>query len=289
VNFGVGGAEDHEDYVSGGREPGEHGGTRTEVDRFGPFRFDHATGELWRGPDRVPLQPQPARVLAALIQRPDALVSRRELADLLWGGRFAETDLGLNYCIRQIRRALDDDADSPRYVETVRGRGYRFRPPAAPVAAGAAPVGSRRRAWLVATAAVCAAIGLRGAGHRSLPDRPDGVPVLVTVAPFSNLTSVPSCSRVTGLVEAALEHELADAEPGAVRLAAPPFRTAGLVGYLVAGVVRGDAETRWVTVYLIRARDGRVTWNGSVRTSLLAEPSARAAFVRRMIGAIPTS
>ncbi len=96
--------------------------------RFGPFEFDATTGELWRRGVAVPLQAQPARVLARLLRAPGQLVSREELRREVWGETtHVDFRLGLNYCIRRIRVALDDSATTPAYVETLPGRGYRFR------------------------------------------------------------------------------------------------------------------------------------------------------------------
>ena len=75
------------------------------------------------------LQPQPARVLELLARRSGEVVSREEIRELVWGESFVDFDAGLNFCIKQIRRALEDSATAPRYVETLPRRGYRFLPP----------------------------------------------------------------------------------------------------------------------------------------------------------------
>lgn len=95
--------------------------------RFGEFRFDKHTLELWQSDAPVKLQQQPARVLAILIEHAGDLVTREELRKQIWSDdTFVDFDRGLNYCISQIRTALGDTAESPRYLETLRGRGYRF-------------------------------------------------------------------------------------------------------------------------------------------------------------------
>ena len=101
--------------------------------RFAEFAFDPATGELWRGDVAVPLEHQPALVLSHLIASAGRVVTREELASAVWGaGTHVKFDDGLNYCIRQVRAALDDDAKEPRFVETLPRRGYRFVAVAAP-------------------------------------------------------------------------------------------------------------------------------------------------------------
>ena len=94
---------------------------------FGPFQLDLATGELRKEGINVRLQQQPLKVLALLAQRPGELVTREEFQQKLWGEDvFVDFEHGLNFCIRQVRSALDDQAAQPRYVETLPRRGYRF-------------------------------------------------------------------------------------------------------------------------------------------------------------------
>ena len=97
------------------------------VIRFDEFELDRETLELRRGGVPVKLQQQPARVLAMLTERAGDLVMREQLRQAIWGDEtFVDFDRGLNYCISQIRTALGDTAEAPRYIETLRGRGYRF-------------------------------------------------------------------------------------------------------------------------------------------------------------------
>ena len=85
----------------------------------------------------VPLERQPGIVLAALLAQPGAIVTRDELRAAVWGDEVhVDFDRGLAYCLSQIRTALDDTADNPRFVQTLPKRGYRFiapvdKPPAA--------------------------------------------------------------------------------------------------------------------------------------------------------------
>jgi DNA-binding winged helix-turn-helix (wHTH) protein/tetratricopeptide (TPR) repeat protein len=98
--------------------------------RFGVFELDAETSELRRAGLAVRLQPQALQVLVALLERPGRIVSRDQLRQRLWGGTtFVAFDRSLNFCVSSLRRALADDARSPRFVETVPGRGYRFIAP----------------------------------------------------------------------------------------------------------------------------------------------------------------
>lgn len=95
--------------------------------RFPPFAFDPHSGELSLEGRRVKLHPQPAQVLRLLIRRAGEVITREEIQKEVWGDEtFVDFELGINSCIRQIRTALRDDAEHPRYVQTLPRRGYRF-------------------------------------------------------------------------------------------------------------------------------------------------------------------
>jgi len=95
--------------------------------RFGVFELDLRTGELREDSLRVRLQEQPFQILAMLLEHPGEVVTREELQKKLWpADTFVDFDQGLNRAISKIREALGDSADSPRFVETVARRGYRF-------------------------------------------------------------------------------------------------------------------------------------------------------------------
>src|SRR4029077_13073088 len=95
--------------------------------RFGVFELDLRAGELRKHGLRVRLQEQPFQVLAALLEHPGEVVTREEIQKKLWpADTFVDFDHGLNKTINKIREALGDSAESPRFVETVARRGYRF-------------------------------------------------------------------------------------------------------------------------------------------------------------------
>ena len=83
--------------------------------RFGLFELETATGELRRSGRRVHLAPQPSRVLIALVEGGGQIVTRDELKESVWGEKtFVDFEQGLNFCMKQIRAALGDDAENPR-------------------------------------------------------------------------------------------------------------------------------------------------------------------------------
>jgi TolB-like protein/DNA-binding winged helix-turn-helix (wHTH) protein len=95
--------------------------------RFGSFEADLHTRELRKHGLRVKVQEQPFQVLAMLLARPGELVTREEIRSRLWPqDTFIDFDHGLNAAVRRLRDALNDHAETPRFVETLPRRGYRF-------------------------------------------------------------------------------------------------------------------------------------------------------------------
>lgn len=141
--------------------------------RFGVFEVDLQQQELRKSGVRLKLQPQPFQILLALLDRPGEIVSREELQTTLWPAEtYVEFDRSLNRAVVKLREALGDSADSPRFIETIPKRGYRF---VAPVTKPGAGVGTtsqpemaartRRRAfplWAggVVAVAVIATVGV---------------------------------------------------------------------------------------------------------------------------------
>lgn len=97
---------------------------------FGAFELDLESGELSRSGRPLRLRPQPMRVLCLLVGQAGKAVTREEIRRLLWGeSTFVDYDVGVDYCVHRIRNVLGDDAQAPRFVETLPGRGYRFIAP----------------------------------------------------------------------------------------------------------------------------------------------------------------
>ncbi len=97
---------------------------------FGLYEADLHTGELWKAGRRVRLQNQPFKVLAALLEHPGELVTRAEVQALIWGkDAVGDFDQSIGTAVNKIREALADQADNPRFIQTVAGRGYRFIAP----------------------------------------------------------------------------------------------------------------------------------------------------------------
>jgi Tol biopolymer transport system component/DNA-binding winged helix-turn-helix (wHTH) protein len=169
----------------------QHGGRF----RFGVFEVDSNAGELYRNGIRLHLQEQPFRVLIALIERPGEIVTREELVHLLWpAGTFVDFDRGLNAAVNRLRQLLGDSADSPRYIETIPRRGYRFLASVAGETGGAPsvqpPRQTLRRLWPV-LAVLCSA-GLAGYLFSFWSAGSD--PVLLRLTSDAGLTTDPAVS-----------------------------------------------------------------------------------------------
>src|SRR5689334_6451043 len=98
--------------------------------RFGLFEAEVQTGELRKRGLKVRLQEQPFQVLVMLLERPGEVVTRDEVKKSLWpADTYVDFEAGLNRAINRLREALGDDADRPRFIETLPRRGYRFVAP----------------------------------------------------------------------------------------------------------------------------------------------------------------
>ncbi len=185
------------------------------IARFGTFTFDMETKELRRNGTVVSLQAQPAQVLAALLGAPNSLISREALRHAVWGdGTFVDFDRGLNYCVAQIRAALDDSAESPRFIRTVPKKGYQFialvqhvdnRPvAAAEVLPSLSITGSRRKTLVMALglAAVFAGAALGWWRYRHVP------PIKIAVVKFDNETDNPQLDQFAQTLTDTLVGEL---------------------------------------------------------------------------------
>jgi eukaryotic-like serine/threonine-protein kinase len=107
--------------------------------RFGVYELDRDAMELRKHGAPVRLQEQPFRVLAMLAERPGEIITREQLQEQIWGNAFVDFDQSLNKAVNRVREALNDNAGTPQYVETVPRRGYRFIAPVAEIPATEAP------------------------------------------------------------------------------------------------------------------------------------------------------
>jgi DNA-binding winged helix-turn-helix (wHTH) protein/TolB-like protein len=253
--------------------------------RFGIFEFDAATKELRRDGALVRLQTQPAQALACLLARAGEVVSREELRQAVWGSEtFVDFDRGLNFCIGQVRAALDDDSVTPRYVRTIPKRGYQF---IAPVEAlgKEADAGSQEAETIFAkskfsrvTALVCAgtvlATSALGAGYWLRSWRLSKRRPIVAVLRFDNETSDPAMARFSdGLTDNVVEELTAQSRGryeviGNAQILRLPRDQRDLeaissslhAAYVVLGQVQADGSQTRILAHLIRMPDQTHLW-----------------------------
>ncbi len=109
------------------KETTEEFSVPTGLVRFGPYGVDRRTGEVCKHNLRIRLSGQPFEVLNLLLERPGEVVTREELQQRLWRGEtFVDFERSLNSAVKKLRRALNDDPQNPRYIETLPRKGYRF-------------------------------------------------------------------------------------------------------------------------------------------------------------------
>jgi DNA-binding winged helix-turn-helix (wHTH) protein len=124
----------------GTEKPVPSAATSSSIRRFSVFELDLRTGELRKNGMRLRLQEQPFQVLAMLLERPGDLITRDDLRQKLWpADTFVDFDHGLNTAVNKLREVLADSAASPRYIETLPKRGYRFVYPVDSTARPTAP------------------------------------------------------------------------------------------------------------------------------------------------------
>jgi len=224
---------------------------------FGEFELDRAAYALRRGRQPVRLERRPMDLLILLIDRHHQLVSRAEIAERLWGKDvFVDVEMGVNTAIRKVRRALRDSPDSPSYVETVSGKGYRF---IARVTTHAAPASQ----------------------HAAAHPQPR---IMLAVLPFQNLSQDPGQEYFSdGLTEETISYlarliperlaVIARTTSMAYKRTSKTVRQIGAelgVDYLLESSVRREGNRVRITSQLIRVKDQTHVWASTYDRDLSA-------------------
>jgi DNA-binding winged helix-turn-helix (wHTH) protein len=250
--------------------------------RFGAFTFDPASGDLKSADRVVRLQPQVAAVLVMLIEQAGAVVSRADLQTRLWPATTVEFDEGINFCIRQLRLALSDDARTPRFIETLPKRGYRFlapvitetttdetapSPPAVAARAGPGEAVTRARpipTILVAGAALIVAVGLTALarGHRLPGQAREHDPIVLAVLPFAADTAD---SMMVAYRRRMFDQILADARTEQ-RLTTVTALAPGTT-HVLSGSLTRHGNSVQIFVELVLAGDRRHLWADDILDS----------------------
>lgn len=267
--------------------------------RFGVFEFRPETADLWRDGIRVRLEPQPARALTLLIERAGVLVTRDEMRARLWGDdTTVDFDRGLAYAVGQVRTALGDTADNPRFVQTLPRRGYRFIAPVhqddapeKPADGAVADVAEQandvitdhtstppqrvseppplRRTWqIVALSIALVALAAWLSRDRLFAERP-----VVAVAIFDNETGMPGYDRLAAGAADVMVHRLTGLGPevgiiGNVPILRVPrasrdpaaIKDATGADYLVFGQLQTDGAGLRMVTHLVRLDDDTHLW-----------------------------
>ena len=251
--------------------------------------LDLPSFQLVRDGQRVKLEKTPMELLTLLVRQRDALVTREEIVKSLWGDAVhVDVEAGINTAIRKIRQALDDDSASPRYLETVVGKGYRFVGPITVVGSEVKSAqtnsesqrGSRQWVWVAlgGVGLLALLVLIRPLFHSvtAVSGNSQGR-VVIAVVPLQNLSGDPGQDYfVDGLTDEILT-QLGQLNPerlGVVKYglsataqqaranSADVSRWSEWQDRLEGSVRRNNDEVR-VSVRLIRANDGTVLWTNS--------------------------
>ena len=267
------------------------------VARFSGFELDIDSGELRREGRLLKLQPQPAKVLALLVAHAGEILTRNEIAEQVWGSQtFVDFEQGLNFAIRQIRSVLGDDADQPRFLETLPRRGYRF---IAPVEGASAhpPEAVRRRfpgaKWAIILAGFAVVLTSVYLGWRRLHRTAPPKSVVLAVLPFDDFSGNPHDYLVEGMTEEMIA-QVTQISPEYLRVIARTSamqyqrtnKSARQIGgelgadYILENSIRREGGRLRVTSQLVRAADQTHLWaesyNRDERELLLLESEVTA-------------
>ena len=270
--------------------------------RFGIFEVDRASGELRKQGVRIKLQEQPFQALLALIERPREVLTRDELQKRLWpGDTVVDFDRGLNKAINRLREALGDDADNPRFIETLPQRGYRFLAQVDTAPAEPIPPETRHllgRRGVLAMAGSLLAVPLLYVGYRFSPLSSRRIKSLA-VLPLENLSGNPSQEYFSDGMTDELIGEIARIGSlrvisrtssmrykGGARKSLPEIARELNVDAILEGTVAQSGQKVRITAQLIRAQDDRHLWSEKYErdlTDILALQSEVAHAVARQI------
>jgi len=260
--------------------------------RTGLFEIDVGSGDIHKEGRRVPLQEQPFRVLAMLLERPGEVITREELQARLWpADTFVGFDEGINTAIRKLRIAFGDSADNPRFIETLPRRGYRFvapihdaveapqrleSPAAGDVAAELPRARPGSRKSLVVALAAAALLVVLARTYLRLSQSNSTAPkrVMLAVLPFQNMSNDPGQEyfsdglteeTITDLGQLSPEHlgVLARTSAMAYKHTNKSISQIGRelgVDYILEGSVRREGGEARVSAQLIRVSDQTHVW-----------------------------
>ena len=268
---------------------------------FDRFRLRTAQHELLRDGQPVALEPKAFALLSQLLEHRGELMGRDALLDTVWGHRFVTPGV-LSRSVAQLRKALGDDSEHPRYIQTVHALGYRFIAPVtcsnetSPPAMAQAPIATRSndRDEIDGDEAVTLS-----------PAAADGVTVPVAVLPFANMSDDPEQAYFSDGITEDIITELSRWRSLAVRSRAASFRFRGVavdvqqvarelqVRFIVEGSVRRMGDRVRITAQLIDAEAGSHIWAEKYDRALAdiftVQDEVVRTIVSTLVGRVPAS
>ena len=234
--------------------------------RFGVFEVDVQARELRKRGLRIRLEEKPFRILELLLERPGQLVSRKILQERLWPETFVSFDHNLNTAVTKLRELLGDSARSPRFIETVPRRGYRF----------IAPVEKPGEA------------------------RTSAFKTIVAVLPFENLSGEEEQELFADALTEEMISHLSRLDPKQLRVLA---RTSSVhykrskksiaeiaaelnAGYILEGSVRREGDCVRITAQWIETREQTYVWSASFDRAIQDALCAQEDVARRVSEAL---
>jgi TolB-like protein/DNA-binding winged helix-turn-helix (wHTH) protein/lipoprotein NlpI len=278
--------------------------TSQEAIRFSDFHVDFRSGELRKHGARIKLQVQPLQILQVLLEHPGELVTREELQKRIWPvDTFVDFDHGLNNAVKKLREALGDDAEKPRFIETLSKRGYRFigaiqndAPAVAPQDAAVVGAPTETSAWelnrkgflwasalgLAVVAALVLLLGLNTGGMRDglLGKNTAARIQSLAVLPLQNLSNDPAQEYFSDGMTDALITDLA--QIGSLKVISrtssmqykqtkkslPEIARELNVDGIVEGTVQRSGDRVRITTQLIHGKTDKHLWANSYERNL---------------------
>lgn len=240
------------------------------IHRFGVFEFDSESGTLTKNGRAVALEPQPSKALALMLSKPGEIVTRDELRDAVWGAdTHVDFDRGIAYCLSQIRSALGDSGDNPRFVQTIPRRGFKFvAPVSTPEPAMARPADTFNK-WVTIPLVLGLLAVVVGVVVETLRTPPIQERAVIAVSVFDNETGAAEYDRQVANLSDAVIERLSKVDPERISVIGNSYalrqprnirnlksiQQSVKADYVLLGQLQRDEEGLRFITHFIRLRD----------------------------------